>query len=140
MSQAAFHTSSQAPESHDFDHNYRYVKKLIQELIVQNQGPLKRDMAGGDERKLNLTKRDMQDLSRALRRIELQYAEYSKPPIPKALETSIRRRNDEDWLPWELEAIEKVDVWREELETKKEKLQQMLNKALTKINGRGLLQ
>ena len=45
-----------------------------------------------------------------------------------------------DWLPWELEAIEKVEVWREELETKKEKLQQMLSKALTKINGRGLLQ
>jgi hypothetical protein len=97
-------------------------------------------MAGGDERKRNLTKKDMQDLARALRRIELQYAEYSKPPIPKALETSIRRRNDTDWLPWEMEAIEKVDVWREEQEAMKEKLQQMLDKTLTKINGRGLLQ
>jgi hypothetical protein len=140
MSQAAFHTSAQAPDSQDFDHNYRYVKKLIQELIVQNQGSRKRDMAGGDERKRNLTKKDMQDLARALRRIELQYAEYSKPPIPKALETSIRRRNDTDWLPWEMEAIEKVDVWREEQEAMKEKLQQMLDKTLTKINGRGLLQ
>ncbi len=140
MSQAAFQTPAQAQDSHDFDHNYRYVKKLIQELIVENKGSSMREMAGGDERKRNLTKKEMQELARALRKIELQYAEYSKPPIPKALETSIRRRNDEDWLPWELEAIEKVDVWREELETKKEKLQQMLNKAMTKINGRGLLQ
>ena len=140
MSQAALHTSAQALDSHDFDHNYRYVKKLIQELIVQNQGSLKRDMTSGDERRPILTKKEMQDLARVLRRIELQYAEYARPPIPKALETSIRRRNDSDWLPWELEAIEKVDVWRIELETKKEKLQQMLNKALTKIHGRGLLQ
>ncbi len=140
MSQAAFHTSALALDSHDFDHNYRYVKKLIQELIVQNQGSLKRDTAGGDERKRNLTKKEMQDLARVLRKIEIQYAEYARPPIPKALETSIRRRNDSDWLPWELEAIEKVEVWREELETKKEKLQQMLSKALTKIHGRGLLQ
>jgi hypothetical protein len=140
MSQAAFHTSAQVSDSHDFDHNYRYVKKLIQELIVQNQGSRKRNMAGGDERKRNMTKKDMQDLARALRRIELQYAEYSKPPIPKALETSIRRRNDTDWLPWEMEAIEKVDVWREEQEAMKEKLQQMLDRTLTKINGRGLLQ
>ena len=140
MSQAAFHTSSQAPDSHDFDHNYRYVKKLIQELIVQNQGSRKREMAGGVERKRNMTKKDLEELARALRRIELQYAEYSKPPIPKALETSIRRRNDTDWLPWEMEAIEKVEVWREELESKKQKLQQMLDKTLTKINGRGLLQ
>ena len=94
MTQAAFHTSAQALDSHDFDHNYRYVKKLIQELIVQNQGSLKRDMTSGDERKRNLTKKEMQDLARVLRKIELQYAEYAKSPIPKALETSIRRRND----------------------------------------------
>ena len=37
MSQAAFQTSALAPESHDFDHNYRYVKKLIQELIVKTK-------------------------------------------------------------------------------------------------------
>ena len=83
-------------------------------------------MTSGDERKRNLTKKEMEDLARALRKIELRYTEYAKPPIPKALETSIRRRNDADWLPWELEGIEKIEIWDNELETKKEKLQQML--------------
>jgi hypothetical protein len=39
-----------------------------------------------------------------------------------------------------MEAIEKIDVWREGLETRKEKIQQMLNKAMTRINGKGILQ
>ncbi len=140
MNQAAFHTSAPAPDSHDFDQNYRYIKKLIQELMAQNRGSLKRDMLSGNERTPRLTKKEMLDLAKVLRKIELQYAEYSKPPIPKALETSIRRRNDADWLPWELEAIEKIDVWREGLETKKEKIQQMLDKALMTLNKKGILQ
>jgi hypothetical protein len=140
MNQAAFHTSAPALDSHDFNHNYRYIKKLIQALMAQNRGSLKRDMLSGNERIPHLTNKEMLDLARVLRKIELEYAEYCKPPIPKALETSIRRRNDADWLPWEMEAIEKIDVWREGLETKKEKIQQMLNKALTKINGKGVLQ
>jgi hypothetical protein len=138
MNQAAFHTSAPVLDSQDLDNNYRNIKKLIQELMVQNRGFLKRDALSGNERIPHLTKKEVLDLARVLRKIDLQYAEYSKPPIPRALETSIRRRNDADWLPWELEAIEKVEVWREGLETKKEKIQQMLDKALTKINGKGL--
>jgi len=136
MTQSAFHSSARVLlESQDFDQNYRYVKKLIQELKVENQESLKRDIFGADERKRTLTKKEMQDLARSLRRIELQYAECAKPPIPKELESSIRRRNDTDWLPWELEAIEKVDVWREELQSKREKIRQMLDRALRKIRG-----
>jgi len=140
MNQAAFHTSATAMDSQDFDHNYRYIKKLIQELMAQNRGSLKRDMLSRNERIPHLTKKETLDLAKVLRKIELQYTEYSKPPIPKALETSIRRRNDADWLPWELEAIEKIDVWREGLETKKEKIQQMLNKAMITLNKKGILQ
>ena len=136
MTQSAFHSSARVLlESQDFDQNYRYVKKLIQELKVENQESLKRDIFGADERKRTLTKKEMQDLARSLRRIELQYAECAKPPIPKELESSIRRRNDTDWLPWELEAIEKVDMWREELQSKREKIRQMLDRALRKIRG-----
>ena len=140
MNQAAFHTSAPAPNSHDFDQSYRYVKKLIQELMAQNRGSLKRDRLSGNEHVPYLTKKEMLDLARVLRNIELQYAEYSRPPIPKALETSIRRRNDADWLPWELEAIEKIDVWREGLENKREKIQQILDKAILKLNKKGFLQ
>jgi hypothetical protein len=140
MNQAAFHTSAPAPNSHDFDQNYRFIKKLIQELMAQNRGSLKRDRLSGNEHVPHVTKKEMLDLARVLRNIELQYAEYSRPPIPKALETSIRRRNDADWLPWELEAIEKIDVWREGLENKREKIRQMLDKALLKLNKRGFLQ
>ncbi len=136
MNQAAFHASAPVLESDDFDRNYKYVKNLIQELMAHHRGSLKRDGNGGNQSFPELTKKEILEMARVLRRIEIQYSEYSKPPIPKALETSIRRRNDSDWLPWELEAIEKIDNWREGLENKKEKIQQSLDKALSKIRGK----
>ena len=38
MNQAAFHTSAPALDSHDFNHNYRYIKKLIQALKAKPSG------------------------------------------------------------------------------------------------------
>ncbi len=37
------------------------------------------------------------------------------PPVPADLERSIRNKKKDNWLPYEAEAIEKVDAWREQV-------------------------
>lgn len=47
------------------------------------------------------------------------YGEYDEqmpePPVPVELEASIRIRKRSTWLPWEAEAIRKIDRWRADL-------------------------
>ncbi len=38
-----------------------------------------------------------------------------EPPVPVELEASIRIRKKSTWLPWEAEAIRKIDRWRADL-------------------------
>jgi len=140
MSQSAFHASDgDFLQSYDFNQNYRYLKKLIQELKVENEQSLKLALFGEDERELTLTKKQMKQLFRFLRKIEHHYEECCTPPIPDELEKSIRQRESDEWLPWELEAIDKVDAWREELHERKLMARQMFQKTLDKVrNGEKL--
>jgi hypothetical protein len=120
-------------DSYDFNQNYHYLKKLIQDLKVENSTSVRKEIFGEDERECNLTKKQMKQLFRFLRKIEHHYEECCSPPIPEELENSIRDRDSSEWLPWELEAIEKVDGWREELEEKRRNARQMLHSALEKV-------
>ncbi len=140
MSQSAFHASAgDFLQSYDFNQNYNYLKKLIQELKVENDKSVKRVLFGEDECGQTLTKKQMKQLFRFLRKIEHHYEECCTPPIPEELEKSIRQRESDEWLPWELEAIEKVDAWREELQDRKLMARQMFQKALDKVrNGEKL--
>lgn len=36
-------------------------------------------------------------------------------PVPVELEASIRIRKRSTWLPWEAEAIQKIELWREDI-------------------------
>lgn len=140
MSQSAFHASAgDFLQSYDFNQNYHYLKKLIQELKAENDKSLKQALFGEDEGERTLTKKQMKQLFRFLRKIENHYEECCTPPIPDELEKSIRERESDKWLPWELEAIEKVDAWREELHDRKLMARQMFQKALDKVrNGEKL--
>lgn len=42
-------------------------------------------------------------------------SQMSEPPVPVELEASIRIRKRSTWLPWEAEAIRKIDRWRADL-------------------------
>jgi hypothetical protein len=121
------------PETSDFNGNYSYLKRLIQDLKGENSDSIKKELFGDTEPSRSLSKNDMKQLFKFLRKIEHHYEELSNPPIPKELEKSIRGRSKADWLPWELEAIQKVDVWREELEDKKDKAKRMLQSTLDKV-------
>ncbi|MFH0960454.1 MAG: hypothetical protein V1897_17320, partial [Pseudomonadota bacterium] len=80
-----------------------------------------------------LNKKDLKQLSKFLRKIEHHYEELSNPPIPVELEKSIRSRSKEKWLPWEFEAIQKIDDWQKELDEKKRKAKSLLHSTLDKV-------
>ena len=134
MSQSALDASpSIVLDTCDFDQNYRYLKMLIKELKSQNVPSVKKAIFGKDRKSRALTKKQMKELARFLRKIENRYRECSTPPIPDELETAIRERDSGDWLPWELEAIQKIDAWREELHDRKRVAREMLSLTLQKV-------
>jgi hypothetical protein len=134
MTQSAFSASSgNFLDSYDFNQNYDYLKKLIQDLKAENGTSLRKEIFGEDERDRTLTKKQMKQLFRFLRKIEHHYEECCNPPIPEELEKSIRSRDSSEWLPWEMEAIEKVDVWLEALNDRRTHARQMFRDALEKI-------
>jgi hypothetical protein len=120
-------------DSYDFNKNYQYLKKLIHALKVENDTSVRRELFGEDDRERKLTKKQMKQLFRFLRKIEHHYEECCTPPIPEELEDSIRNRDSAEWLPWELEAIEKVDVWREQLQERRHAARQAFQTALERI-------
>jgi len=131
MSQSAVNAcSGNTVDSFDFDQNYRYLRKLIHALKVENEGSVKKEIFGQEERTRTLSKKEMKQLFRYLRGIENNYAECCTPPIPEELEHSIRNKDSDNWLPWEIEAIEKVDCWRAELEARRRTARASLERAL----------
>ena len=138
MTQSAFHASAgNLLDSYDFNQNYRYLRKLVQELADDKDGSAKNEFFAEDEGDRSLTKRQMKQLFRFLRKIEKHYRECCPLPIPVELEEAIRSRDSSDWLPWELEAIEKVEAWREELRDRKNKARKMFNMELEKVRAGG---
>lgn len=140
MAHTAFHASAgNFLNSYDFNQNYLYLKSLIEELKTEDRNTVRERIFGEGERGRNLTKKEMKQLFRFLRKIENHYEECRTPPIPAELEKSIRSRETSDWLPWEQEAIEKVDGWRAQLKDRKLAARDMFNAALEKIrNGEKL--
>jgi len=134
MSQSALDASpSTVLDTCDFDQNYRYLKMLLKELKSQNGTSVKKAIFGENRKSRALTKKQMKALAAFLRKIEHTYSECSTPPIPDELEEAIRGRDSDDWLPWELEAIEKVDAWREELHDRKRVALEMFSLTLQKV-------
>ena len=139
MTQRASHASAGTRlDSPDFDEHYHYMKKLIQELKGSNQASLRKEIFGEDERNRNLTQKEIRELARALRKIEHQYEECCNPPVPPELESFIRSRNVSEWLPYELEAIEKVDTWRMELKARRDQIRHLLQSALDKFRSQAI--
>jgi len=138
MTESAFGASAGTLlDSYDFNQNYRYLKRLLKELKAQNIETVQREIFGEDERGRALTKKEMKQLFQFLRKIENHYDECRNPPIPEELEKSIRSRDNSEWLPWEKEAIEKVDAWREELKDRKQNARAMLTDALARLRAEG---
>jgi hypothetical protein len=136
MTRSASHASiEKSPDAYDFNRNYKYLKALIEQLKRENSESVRREIFGEADSDRSLTKNQMKQLFRFLRKVEKHYEACSKPPIPPELEASIRSRDSEEWLPWEMEAIEKVEVWREQLHQRRTKAREMLNVALDRVRS-----
>jgi hypothetical protein len=136
MTRSASHASiEKSPDAYDFNRNYKYLKALIEQLKRENSESVRREIFGEADRDRSLTKTQMKQLFRFLRRVEKHYEACTKPPIPPELEASIRSRDSEEWLPWEMEAIEKVEVWREQLHQRRTKAREMLNVVLDRVRS-----
>lgn len=134
MTQRAFRASTGTlPDSGDFNQNYRYLKKLLQQLQDENRESVQKELFGEAERKPNLTKKEMKSLFRFLRGIEDHYEDCRTSPIPAELEDSIRNKDTSARLPWEQEAIEKADSWRKSLRARKKNARKLLCEAVEKI-------
>jgi len=122
-------------ESYDFDQNYQYLKKLLHALKIQNETSIRRELFGDGDSAKSLTKKEMKQLFRFLRRIEHHYQACCTPPIPEELEHAIRSKDRAEWLPWEQEAIGKADAWRRKLEERRQSARQAFQDALEKVRG-----
>jgi len=61
-----------------------------------------------------LSKKEFRERNVLVKSILKRFGTMLTPPVPLDLESSIRGRSTDNWLPWEKEAIEKVDAWRME--------------------------
>jgi hypothetical protein len=134
MTQSAFHASAgNFLDSYDFNQNYRYLRRLIKELKAENGPLVRKEIFGEEEQGKHLTKTQMKQLFRFLRRIEKHYEECCRAPVPKELEASIRGKEASERLPWEDEVLEKADKWRQELCDRKARAREMFDEALERV-------
>ena len=99
----------------EFGQNYRFLSELItckEKNIGATEGldDLLHQKLCNLRGKLN--RRQMTILNQYLRAEEEQEDECVPVPVPAELEASIRIRRRSTWLPWEAEAIRKIDRWR----------------------------
>ncbi len=80
-----------------------------------------------------VTKKEYQERNRLVKGILKRFDRVLTPPVPPDLEKSIRKTRKELWLPWQAEAIDKIDVWREQVTEIKPKLLKELSRL--RMNG-----
>jgi len=62
-----------------------------------------------------LTKKQLNEHNRLVKRVLQRFSEVITPPAPLDLERAILSKDRSGWLPWEREVVEKVGDWRAEM-------------------------
>lgn len=99
----------------EFGQNYSFLSELItckekNNCVTAGLDELLHKQLCRIRGKLN--RRQMTILNQYLRGGEEEDDECVPTPVPAELEASIRIRTRSTWLPWEAEAIRKIDRWR----------------------------
>jgi hypothetical protein len=102
----------------EFRENYRFLSELINCRDKNNSAAC--ELEDLVEKRLcrirgKLNRRQIKILNDFMNRIEDDDPECFSPPVPAELEASIRIKRRSVWLPWEAEAIRKIERWREDL-------------------------
>jgi hypothetical protein len=102
----------------EFRENYKFLCELINcrqknnniterlEQVMENR---LRNLRG------KLNRRQLGIVTRFLKGYETDETECLIPPVPPELEASLRLRKRSTWLPWEAEAIRKIERWRSDV-------------------------
>lgn len=103
----------------EFSENYRFLSALITCKEKNNVATEGLDKLLGDQFcriRGKLNRRQLSILNQYLKSAEGHDCECVAPPVPAELEASIRIRRRSTWLPWEAEAIRKIERWRCDIE------------------------
>lgn len=114
----------------DFKSNYRYLKQLINKALKEGT-PLEtlHLIPKHPPRKTpkQLSKDDLIKLLHIIRRIRTRYQRLLQPPVPRELERDILAKAPRERLPWESEALEKLEHWREDVNSVRAQVRKELN-------------
>ncbi len=102
----------------EFRENYRFLCELINcrqknSTVTDRLEQIMENRLCNLRGKLN--RRQLGILTRFLRGSEADESECLMPPVPPELEASLRLRKRSTWLPWEAEAMRKIERWRADI-------------------------
>lgn len=102
----------------EFRENYRFLTELID--CEEKNNSASKTLEDLVKRRLNslagkLNRRQIKILNDFLKTLQDRELEPIGPPVPSELEASIRVKKRSTWLPWEAEAIRKIERWRGDL-------------------------
>ena len=125
----------------DFKSNYRHLKRLIDSALkhgtpIEELKLVPRHPAGKAPRPLS--REDLIKLLHIIRRIKTRYQRLLQCPVPWELERDILAKLPEQRLPWEDEALEKVDRWRSDVKAVRAQVQKELNDHLNRELFQGM--
>jgi DNA-binding transcriptional MerR regulator len=114
----------------DFKSNYRYLKKLINQALKEGT-PLEElhliPKKSSPKHHRQLSREDLVKLLHIIRRIKNRYQRLLQSPVPKELERDILSKPPDQRLPWETEALEKIEQWRKDVNAVRAQVQKELN-------------
>lgn len=102
----------------EFRENYRFLRELID--CKQKNDAATRTLVSfvgtaPAELRARLNRRQARIFKDCLRDRAACPGDCFPVPVPVELEASIRVRKRATWLPWEAEAIHKIELWREDV-------------------------
>lgn len=114
----------------DFKSNYRQLKQLINKALeegtpIEQLRLIPRNRPERPPRQFS--RDDLLKLLNIIRRIKTRYQALLQSPVPRELERDIRSKAPEVRLPWENEALGKVDRWRKDVFTVRAQVRKELN-------------
>jgi len=117
----------------DFESNYRQLKKTINTAIKNGIALDQLNLIpknSPEKPPENLSRDDLLRLLKLIRRIKSRCESLLEPPVPPELERDILAKAQEDRLPWEIEALEKIEAWKKALKTVRAEVRIELNQHL----------
>jgi len=114
----------------DFKSNFRQLKQLINRALKEGT-PLEElhliPKLLTRKKPHQFSTEDLLKLLHTIRRIKTRYQRLLQAPVPPELERDILAKSREERLPWETEALEKIQQWREDVMAVRDSVRLELN-------------